>query len=90
MLMPHEAGEEEMVTAESNLSLLPLTQAFVARAGGTFMTGKSAMAAESKLPSLPLRRAFVARAGVAVVEIDFDEVYGECGCCHWGMGGCCH
>ena len=90
MLMQHETGGEETVTAEGNLSLLPLTQAFVARAGGTFMTSESAMAAESKLPLLPLRRAFVARAGVAVVEIDFDEVYGECGCCHWGMGGCCH
>ena len=71
-----------MVTAESDLSLLPLTQAFVAGAGGTFMTGEGAMAAESKLSSLPLRRAFVAGAGVAVVETDFVEVDGEGGCCH--------
>ena len=82
MLMQHETGEEEMVTAESDLSLLPLTQAFVAGAGGTFMTGKGAMATESKLSSLPPRRAFEAGARVAVVETDFVEVDGEGGCCH--------
>ena len=82
MLMQHEIGEEEMVTVESNLSSLPLTQTFVAGAGGTFMTGEGAMAAESKLSSLPLIRAFEAGAVVAVVETDFVEVDGEGGCCH--------
>ena len=55
-----------MVTSESDLSSLPLTQAFV---------GQSQR-------EMPLSQAFVAEAGVAVLEMNFVEVDDEGGCCH--------
>ena len=63
-----------MITVESDLSSLPLTQAFV---------GQSQR-------EMPLSQAFVAEAGVAVLETNFIEVDGKGGCCHRGVGGCCH